>query len=104
EEEIAGVVDCLRRRWLSTGPKVQEFERAFSRLKGAPNAAAVSSGTAAIHLALLVHGVGPGDEVITTPMTFCSTAMSVVNAGATLVFADCDPRTANITAESIEQR
>ena len=104
DEEIAAVVDCLRRRWIGTGPKVQQLEQAFAGFKGAANAVAVSSGTAAMHLSLVALGLEPGDEVITTPMTFCSTVNAIIHAGATPVLADCDRRTFNILPEEIEQR
>ena len=104
EAEIAGVVDCLRRRWVGTGPKVQEFEHEFARYKGAANAVAVSSGTAALHLALLAAGVGPGDEVITSAMTFCSTVSAVIHVGASPVLVDCDRRSLNIRADQIAER
>ena len=104
EAEIASVVDCLRSRWIGLGPKVEEFEREFARYKGAPYAAAVSSGTAAIHLALLALEIGPGDEVIAPAMTFCSTVHSVIHAGALPVLVDCDRATFNIDASLIEAK
>ena len=96
EEEITGVVDSLRRRWIGTGPKVSEFEKSFSEYKGSPNAVAVNSCTAALHLSILSLGIGPGDEVITSPMTFCATVNAILHVGATPVLADCDPITFNI--------
>ena len=104
DAEIASVVDCLRSRWIGLGPRVEQLEQAFARYKGAPYAAAVSSGTAAIHLALLALGIGPGDEVVAPAMTFCSTIHSIVHAGATPVLVDCDRSTFNIDAAAIEQR
>lgn len=101
EEEISEVVACLRRRWIGTGPKVQEFERAFAAYKGSPHAVALHSCTAALHLSLLASGFGPGDEVITTPMTFCATVNAIIHAGARPVLADCDRTTMNIRAEEI---
>src|SRR5574338_53656 len=83
DAEIAEVTDSLRRNWLGTGPKVAQFERDFAAYKGVPAAVAVNSCTAGLHLALLAAGVGPGDEVITTPLTFCATANVIVHAGAT---------------------
>jgi len=104
EAEIASVVECLRSRWIGLGPRVEAFEQAFARYKGAPYAAAVSSGTAAIHLALLALGIGPGDEVIAPVMTFCSTIHSIVHTGAMPVLVDCDRSTLNIAPELIEQK
>jgi dTDP-4-amino-4,6-dideoxygalactose transaminase len=104
EGEIAAVVDCFRRRWIGTGPKVQQFEERFAAYKGSTEAVAVSSCTAALHLSMLALGIGPGDEVITTTMTFCSTVNSIVHAGATPVLVDCDLATMNITAEAIAER
>jgi dTDP-4-amino-4,6-dideoxygalactose transaminase len=95
-EEIAAVVEALESGWLSTGPRVAAFERAFAAYAGAEHAVAVNSCTAALHLALLASGVGHGDEVITTPLTFCATANVVIHAGATPVFADVEPDTFNL--------
>jgi len=94
--EIAEVIDTLESGWLSTGPRVAAFERAFADYAGAAHAVAVNSGTAALHLSLLAAGVVPGDEVITTPMTFCATANAIIHAGGTPVFADIDPATGNL--------
>lgn len=90
EEEIAEVVDSLRRGWLTTGPKVKRFEEDFRNYVGAKHAIAVSSCTAALHLALAVAGVGPGDEVIVPTLTFCSTANVVVHLGARPVLVDVE--------------
>jgi dTDP-4-amino-4,6-dideoxygalactose transaminase len=103
EAEIASVVECLRSRWIGLGPRVEQFEQEFARYKGAPYAAAVSSGTAAIHLALVALGVGPGDEVIAPAMTFCSTVHSIVHTGAQPVLVDCNRRTFNIDPELFEK-
>ena len=102
EREIAEVVAALGSGWLSTGPRVREFERAFAERIGARHAVAVNSCTAALHLSLLASGVGPGDEVITTPLTFCSTANTIIHAGATPVFADIDPITMNLDPSAAE--
>src|SRR4051794_8044327 len=91
EEEIAEVVEVLRSGWLTTGPRAQQFEREFAAAMGSPFAIAVNSGTSALHLALAAAGVGPGDEVITTPLTFCACANVIVQQGARPVLADiCD--------------
>jgi dTDP-4-amino-4,6-dideoxygalactose transaminase len=95
-QEIGEVVAALESGWLSTGPRVRDFERRFAEFVGAPHALAVSSCTAALHLALLAAGVGPGDEVITTPLTFCATANAILQTGAIPVFADVDPATMNL--------
>lgn len=95
--EIDEVVATMRSGWLSTGPRVREFERAFAKYIGVEHAVAVNSCTAALHLALLASEIGPGDEVITTPLTFCATANVVVHTGATPVFADIDPVTWNLS-------
>lgn len=95
--EVAEVVATLESGWLSTGPRVLQFERAFAEYVGAAHAVAVNSGTAALHLSLLAAGVGAGDEVVTTPLTFCSTANVVVHVGATPRFADIDPATWNLS-------
>jgi dTDP-4-amino-4,6-dideoxygalactose transaminase len=103
EPEIAEVVDSLRKNWLGTGPKVARLERDFGAYKGTPNAVAVHSCTAALHLSILAAGLHPGDEVITTPLTFCATVNAILHAGAQPVLADVDRRTMNIDAESIER-
>lgn len=104
EEELAGIEDCLRRRWIGTGPRVAAFEHAFAEFKQAPHAIAVNSGTAAMHLAMLANDIGPGDEVITSTMTFCSTVNSIGHAGAAPILVDCDRQTFNITADRIAER
>ncbi|WJW76290.1 DegT/DnrJ/EryC1/StrS family aminotransferase [Thiohalobacter sp. IOR34] len=104
EAEMEAVVDCMRRRWVGTGPKVHEFEQAFAAYKGIDNAIAVNSCTAALHLSMKAIDIGKGDEVITTPMTFCATVNAIIHTGATPVLADCDRDSMNITAESIAQK
>lgn len=104
EAEIREVVDCLRSGWLGTGPRVKRFEEEFARYKKAEHAVAVNSGTAALHLSLLGAGVGPGDEVITTPMTFCATVNAIIHTGATPVLADIDPETLNIDPKEVEKK
>ena len=88
EEEIAEVVATLRSGWLTSGPRTERFEEEFREYASARHALAVSSGTAAMHLALASLGIGPGDEVITTPLTFASTVHVIVQCGATPVLAD----------------
>ena len=95
------MVDTLRSGWIGTGPRTERFEGLFAEYVGAPHAVAVNSGTAALHLSLLAAGVGEGAEVITTPMTFPSTANAIVHAGATPVFADVDRETGNIDPERV---
>ena len=93
DDDVQAVADALRSPWLTTGPKVAEFERAFAGFVGAHEAVAVSNGTAALHAAVYALGIGPGDEVIVTPMTFAASANCVVYQGGTPVFADVDPET-----------
>lgn len=104
EAEIAEVVASLRSGWLGTGPKVQRFEEDFKRYQQAQHAIAVSSCTAALHLSLLASGILPGDEVITTPLTFCATVNAIIHAGATPVLADVDPRSMNIDPDRVQER
>ena len=102
EEDIQAVVDVLRSDWLTTGPKIEQFEKAFADFVGAKYAVAVSSGTAALHAAMFALGIGPGDEVIVPAMTFAATANCVVFQGGTPVFADVDPGTILIDTASVE--
>jgi dTDP-4-amino-4,6-dideoxygalactose transaminase len=102
EREIAEVVATLESGWLSTGPRVKQFEAAFAHYVGASHAVAVNSCTAALHLSLIAAGIGPGDEVITTPLTFCATANVILHAGATPIFADIDPVSMNISPIAVE--
>ena len=102
EDDIQAVVDTLRSDWLTTGPKVPEFEQAVAEYVGAKYAVAVNSGTAALHAAMYAAGVGPGDEVILPPMTFAATANCVVFQGATPVFADVYPDTLLINPAQVE--
>jgi dTDP-4-amino-4,6-dideoxygalactose transaminase len=96
DEEIAEVVDTLRSDWITTGPKVNRFEQEFAAYVGAPAALAVNSCTAALHLALLALGVGPGDSVITTPLTFCSGVHVIEHVGARPILVDVEPETLNL--------
>jgi dTDP-4-amino-4,6-dideoxygalactose transaminase len=100
DREIAEVVATLESGWLSTGPRVSAFEEAFAAYVGARHAIALNSGTAALHLALLASDIGTGDEVVTTPLTFCATANAVVHTGARPVFADIDATTWNLDAKA----
>src|SRR5438477_7477093 len=99
EEEVAAVSETLRSGWLTTGPRTAELEERFAAYLGARHVVAVSSGTAALHLALLALGVGPGDEVITSPITWPATANVIVHAGATPVFADVRDSDLNLDPE-----
>jgi perosamine synthetase len=102
EADIAAVADVLRGDWLTTGPKVGEFERAWADRVGAGHAVAVSSGTAALHAATFAAGIGPGDEVIVTPLTFAASANCVLYQGGTPVFADIQADTLNIDPAAVE--
>lgn len=104
EDEISEVVATMRTGWLGTGPRVAQFEQDFKAYKKAPYAAAVNSCTAALHLSLLSSGLQPGDEVITTPMTFCATVNAIIHAGLTPILADIDPGTMNIDPNKVEQK
>jgi dTDP-4-amino-4,6-dideoxygalactose transaminase len=103
DAEIAEVVSTLRSGWLTTGVRTAQFEKEFREYVGAEHAQAVSSCTAALHLALAALNIGPGDEVITTPLTFCATVSVIVHVGATPVLADVLPD-GNIDPASIEER
>jgi len=104
DDAIAEVVAALRSGWIGTGPRVHQFQQSFGKYIGTRHAMALNSCTAALHLSMLAAGVGPGDEVITTPMTFCATANAIIHCGATPVFADCDRRTLNINPEEIARK
>ena len=104
EEEIAEVVDTLKSGWITTGPKVERFAAAFADFVGGRYAVPVSSATAGLHVALLALGVGPGDEVVTAPMTFVATLNTIVHCGATPVLADIDAATRNIRVEEVERK
>jgi perosamine synthetase len=104
KEEIDAVTKVLSSGMIAQGPKVEEFELAFSEYIGCEYAAAVNSGTAALHIALLAHGIGKEDEVITSPFTFIATANSILYTGARPVFADIEPDTYNIDPEKIQEK
>lgn len=101
EEEIAAVESVLRSGWVAQGPRVAEFERGFAEHLGVPHAVAVSNCTAGLHLALVVAGIGPGDEVVVPSFSFIATTNVVVHVGAKPVFADVDRLTGNVTAETV---
>jgi len=101
EEEINEVVDTLRSEWITTGPKVKRFEQDFAQFVHASDALAVTSGTAALHLALLSLGIGPGDAVITSPLTFCSAVHVIEHVGATPILCDVEPDTLNLNPEAV---
>lgn len=104
EDDIAAVTEALRSDWLTTGPRVDQFEEAFARFVGASHAVAVSNGTAALHAAVYALGIGPGDEVIVTPMTFAASANCVLYQGGTPVFADVEPGTLLIDPKQVEAK
>src|SRR5260370_34585147 len=95
EETIQGVADVLRSGWITTGPQNQQFEAELSAYCGGRPAGTFNSGTATLEIGLRIAGVGEGDEVITTPMTWVSTSNQIIETGATPVFADIDPSTRN---------
>ncbi|HEX9036770.1 MAG TPA: DegT/DnrJ/EryC1/StrS family aminotransferase [Ktedonobacterales bacterium] len=103
QEELDSVRDALESGQLAQGERVAAFERRFAEMCQVREAIAVSSGTAALHIALLAHGVGPGDEVITSPFSFAATANAVLLTGARPVFADIDPITFNLSPEQAER-
>lgn len=98
---LAAATDVLRSGWPGPGPVVEQFEEAFARTVEAPHAVAVSSGTAALHLALLLLGIGPGDEVVTSPITFVGANEVILHTGATAVFADVHPDRGDLDLDSV---
>ena len=104
EDDVEAVQKTLRSSYIARGPKVEEFERALCGAVGAPYGVAISSGTAGLHIACLAAGIGPGDEVITSPNTFIASANCAVYCGATPIFADIDPQTYNIDPKEIEKK
>jgi dTDP-4-amino-4,6-dideoxygalactose transaminase len=104
QSEIDEVVDSMRKAWLGTGPKVAQFKRDFAAYKKAEHVTAVNSCTAGLHLSCVAAGLKPGDEVITTALTFCATVNAIIHSGATPVLADCEPGTMNLSVESVAAR
>ena len=104
DDDIQAVVDVLKSDYLTTGPKIAEFEQIVADYVGAKYAVAISNGTSALHAACFAAGIGPGDEVITTPLTFAASANCVLYCGGTPVFADVDARTYNIDPEDIKRK
>jgi dTDP-4-amino-4,6-dideoxygalactose transaminase len=103
EEDIAAATEVLRSVFLTTGPKTAAFERAFAEYLGVDHVVGLTSCTSALFLALAAMDIGPGDEVITTPMTFIATANAIIHTGATPVLVDVEPTTGNISAEQIDR-
>ena len=104
EDDINAVVDVLKSDYLTTGPKIAEFEQAVASYTGAKYAVAISNGTSALHAACFAAGIGQGDEVITTPLTFAASPNCVLYCGGTPVFADVDPYTYNIDPKDIRKK
>lgn len=104
EDDIAAVVNVLRSDWLTTGPKVEELERALERFTGAAHAVVIANGTAALHAAMAALGIGPGDEVIVPAITFVASANCVVYHGGTPVFADVEPDTLLIDPADVARK
>src|SRR6267142_5544696 len=105
EEEIAEAVQSMRSGWLGTGPKVAQFEKDFAQFKGGQSfPVAVNSCTAALHLSMVAAGLKPGDEVITTALTFCATVNAIIHTGATPVLVDVDPATMNMDPDEVRAR
>ena len=105
-DEIDEIVESLESGWIGTGPRVAQFEQEFAAYKSVPSnqTAAVNSCTAALHVSMVAADLQPGDEVITTAMTFCATANAIIHSGATPVIVDIDPETYNIDVDLLEQR
>lgn len=101
DDDVAAVVEALRSDFLTQGPRVAAFEEQLAQLSGAPYAVAFSSGTAALHAAAFAAGAGPGDEVVTSALTFAASANCAAYVGATPVFADIDPATLNVSAQTV---
>jgi len=104
EEDVAEVLDALKSGWIGRGPRVTRFEADFAAYTGSPHGVAMSSCTTALRLAMLASGVGPGDEVITTPLTFCATVNAILHSGAVPVLADCRVDDMNIDPAEVERK
>src|SRR5467141_1176398 len=104
EEEARAPYESIKSGWVTQGPKVAEFEKAVASYVGAKHGIATTSCTTGLHLALATAGVGPGDEVIVPSFTFIASANAILYTGATVVFAEVDPRTFNADAADIEKR
>ena len=104
EEEARAPYESIKSGWVTQGPKVAEFEKAVAAYVGAKHGVATTSCTTGLHLALATAGVGPGDEVIVPSFTFIASANAILYTGATVVFADIDPRTFNVDPADIEKR
>lgn len=104
EDEINEVVDSLKKGWLGTGPKTKIFENDFAKYKSVKHSLALNSCTAGLHLSCLTLDLNPGDEVITTAMTFCSTVNTIIHAGGRPVLIDIDPKTWNIDPSKLEEK
>jgi dTDP-4-amino-4,6-dideoxygalactose transaminase len=104
QEEIDEIIDSIKKSWLGTGPKVARFEQDFAAFKNIEHAAAVNSCSAALHLSCLALGIKPGDEIITTAMTYCATVNAIIHAGGKPVLCDIDPFTLNISVAEIEKK
>jgi hypothetical protein len=102
EEDVEAVAAALRSDWLTTGPAVPRFERALAEAVGVPHAVVLNSGTAALHAMYAALGVGPGDEVVTSPLTFAATANAAHYLGARVRFVDVEPRTGNLDPERLD--
>lgn len=103
EDDIQAVVDVLRSGTIAQGPAIDAFERAIAEYVGAKYAVAVASGTAALHISALAAGVGPGNSLVTTPITFVASANAGLYAGARVLFADIDPDTINMSPDNLER-
>lgn len=104
QEEIDEIVDTLKSAWIGTGPRTQRFEKEFAEYIGCDAALAVNSCTAGLHLALLASGIGPGDEVLVTALTFVASSNVIIHSGATPVFVDIDPRTLNLDLDDLQRK